>query len=211
MPFVFSFPLFFSFFSSIASHSHNEVNSLSSSISPTHVSIWTIQWTHLIPPRLSTRFIHPRTLPSHRLQSFLPPVHSSDRIMDRDTSHDFFYTPSSNPNPSLQIFRAFNKLKKARGWTVVQRKRGGGNTEGEAGSEVNRAGDQGGERRRGGIRRVARKVEGNSFLELAIILIAFLNGTVRCCCSATRAAATRASLPFVLTFLHPLLLPLSSV
>lgn len=121
------------------------------------------------------------------------------------------YTPpSSNPNPSLQIFRAFNKLKKARGWTVVQRKRGGENTEGEAGSEVNRAGDQGGERRRGGIRRVARKVEGNSFLELAIILIAFLNGTVRCCCSATRAA-TRASLPFVLTFLHPLLLPLSSV
>lgn len=122
----------------------------------------------------------------------------------------FIHTPSSNPNPSLQIFRAFNKLKKARGWTVVQRKRGGGNTEGEAGSEVNRAGDQGGERRRGGIRRVARKVEGNSFLELAIILIAFLNGTVRCCCSATRAA-TRASLPFVLTFLHPLLLPLSSV
>lgn len=163
------------------------------------------------PPRLSTRF---RSIQGPFLliasNHFSRPVHSSDRIMDRDTSHDFFYTPSSNPNPSLQIFRAFNKLKKARGWTVVQRKRGGGNMEGEAGSEVNRAGDQGGERRRGGIRRVARKVEGNSFLELAIILIAFLNGTVRCCCSATRAA-TRASLPFVLTFLHPLLLPLSSV
>lgn len=117
--------------------------------------------------------IYPSTDPSFSSPPIISPHRSIRFLALWIATHptiSFIHTPL-NPNPSLRIFRAFNKLKKARGWTVVQRR--GENTEGEAGSEVNRAGDQGGEsreRRRGGIRRVARKVEGNSFLELASLL-----------------------------------------
>lgn len=134
--------------------------------------------------------IYPSTDPSFSSPPIISPHRSIRFLALWIATHptiSFIHTPL-NPNPSLRIFRAFNikKGKRVDGCSETGGKHGGRSRKRSKSGRRSRGREPRKETRRNKKGCQEGRREFLPRARLAIILIAFLNGTVRC--SATRAA-----------------------